>query len=117
MGADASELRSLSVDFRTAGTKARSMASKAVRKTAFEVEARAKARAPIDTGALRNSIATTVTGELSAEIGPTVAYAAYVEYGHMAGGTLVAPQPYMAPAADSAMLDLELALEEIGGDL
>jgi HK97 gp10 family phage protein len=52
-----------------------------VRKAAFDVEAAAKAKAPVDTGNLRASIAVMPTGELSAEVRVGAEYGAAVEYG------------------------------------
>jgi HK97 gp10 family phage protein len=46
------------------------------------VEGRAKANAPVDTGRLRGSIATTVDeGRLEARVGSNVNYAPFVEFG------------------------------------
>lgn len=70
-------------------------ASRIVQETAYDVEADAKRLAPVDTGALRNSIMTRMVSPLRAEIAPHVEYAAYQEYGtvHMPA------HPYMRPAA------------------
>lgn len=108
MGFESSGLRSLSIDLGRAGARAVPLASKAVRKTAHDIEADAKVFVPVDTGNLRNSISTDV-GVLSAEIGPTAEYGLYVE-----GGTSrMAPQPYMDPAADRREPELVKALEQI----
>ena len=48
--------------------------------SAFTVEAKAKLKAPVDTGRLRSSIASQVN-ETQAIIGSNVAYAPYVEFG------------------------------------
>lgn len=75
--------------------------SAALRKTALAIEGTSKSLAAVDTGTMRASISTTISGNgnagsMTAEIGPTVDYAIYVE-----GGTSVmAAQPFMAPAAD-----------------
>ena len=97
------------------------LASKAVRKTAFDIQATAKTLAPFDTGNLRNSITVENLGPYASAIGPTAAYGRYVEEGtgphiikprnaralHFNGiftsrvshpGTR--PQPYMRPAAE-----------------
>jgi len=66
----------------------------------------------VDTGALRNSIGTNVTG-LSAEIGPTVNYAPYQEY----GTSRMAAHPYMGPAADEVTPGFVSAMEQIGKGL
>lgn len=69
--------------------------SAAVKKTAFDIEASAKTLAPVDTGALRGSIAADAQ-EFSATISPHTEYAVYVELGTYK----MAAKPYMRPAAD-----------------
>lgn len=72
-------------------------ASQVVRKVALDTEADAKAFAPVDTGMLRNSITTAVTGDgLRAAVVATASYAPYVEL----GTSRQAPQPFMGPATD-----------------
>lgn len=93
-------------------------ASRALRKTAYDIERDAKTIAPVDTGALRGSISTDLTGDgrhgsMSAEIGPTVEYGHFVER----GTSRQAPQPYMGPAAERRVPQLEAALRRIGGDV
>ena len=74
-----------------------------VRRAAFEIEARAKQLAPVRTGHLRNSIQTDFGPDgLTAYVGTSVAYAAYVEL----GTHLMAPRPYLAPAAEAVRADL-----------
>lgn len=99
--ADFSELHALAVDFTRAGATVGSRASAVLRKTLFAVQADAQAMAPVDTGNLRNSISTTVTGDgrfaaMSGEVGPTVEYGVFQELGTSRMG----PQPFMAPAFD-----------------
>lgn len=68
-----------------------------VGKTVFDVEAQAKTRAPVDTGALRNSIHGTMTGPTEGEVSAGVDYAIYQEY-----GTRTMPaHPFMIPAAEA----------------
>lgn len=100
--------------------------SQAVRKSAFDIEARAKSLAPVDTGNLKGSITTDIASDgLSAEVTANADYAAPVEYGtrpHVIrpknasmlafkiGGVTVfakkvnhpgtAAQPFMTPAAE-----------------
>lgn len=76
--------------------EARQRASVIVRNAAFEVEAYAKQVVPVDTGNLRNSIHTTMEGELTAKVGTHVGYAAYVEF----GTRWMAPRPYLIPAVE-----------------
>lgn len=107
---DVSELNKLAVDLEAAPAKMVAPASKAIRKTAYDIEADAKRFCPVDTGNLRNSISTTAVG-LEAEIGPTAAYAAFVEY----GTSRMAPEAYMGPAFDRHAGELVTALEQIAG--
>ena len=72
--------------------------SKVVRVAAFKVEARAKQLVPVDTGALKNSIAVTPTRpKFEAVIGPTMEYGPHVEF----GTRFQSAQPYMVPALES----------------
>ena len=94
---DFSELLKLSADLGKASYEATRLAQKVVAKTAHDVEATAKSLAAVDTGAMRNSIGTTISGGgLTAEIGPTVHYAIYNEY----GTRRMAPRPFMGPALE-----------------
>ena len=76
-----------------AGLEAR--ASAVVAKTALDVEARAKTNAPVDTGFLRNSIATETNG-LTATVSVGAEYAVYQEY----GTRFQAAQPFLIPAVE-----------------
>lgn len=108
MGIETSGLRQLSADIGKATVKAAPLARAAVAKTAHDIEATAKALAPVDTGNLRGSISSDVHA-FSAEIGPTAEYGAYVEE----GTSRMAPQPYMNPAADRHEPDLGRAVDQI----
>jgi HK97 gp10 family phage protein len=85
-----------------------------VQETIYGIETTAKIRCPVDTGALRASIQSEMTGETSGQVGTNITYAIFVEY-----GTSKAPaQPYMTPAAEGErrhymrkMTDLESRLE------
>jgi phage gpG-like protein len=75
-----------------------------VTQTAYAVEGGAKLRAPVDTGALRNSLNTqTDRSELAAQVGSHLEYAAPQEYGfhHHISGNFVPAQPYLTPAAEA----------------
>lgn len=65
-----------------------------VAKAALDIEADAKQFAPVDTGALRNSIKAEQLAALSWIVAVGVEYGVYQEFGtrHMA------PQPYLVPA-------------------
>ena len=83
-----------------------------MKKLAFDVEAKAKMKAPVLTGALRNSIYTETkdggsggtgtqklpkpSGNIVANVGPCVEYAAYVEL----GTSKMSAQPYLVPAVE-----------------
>lgn len=91
-----------------------------VKSVAFQVEALAKMKAPVDTGALRNSIYTslqssnnppteateqlpTPTDDVTAFVGPSVEYAIYQELGTHA----MQAQPFMLPALREIERQLE----------
>ena len=112
MPADFSQVLSLAADLGKASTEVTKKAAVVVAKVANDIEADAKQLAPVDTGALRNSISATVR-TLSAEIGPTVNYAPYQEF----GTHRTPPQPFMGPAADRNEPAFTRAMEQLGGDL
>lgn len=88
-------------------------ASAVVRKVAFDTEADAKRLAPVDTGNLRNSITTAVTGDgLTAAVVATASYAPFVEL----GTSRMAPQPFMGPATDRNKEAFYDAMAQLGGD-
>lgn len=87
----------------------RSLLSQIVRKGAFDVEAHAEMLVPVDTGALKASIQTEQTGDLSAAVTAGMDYAQHVEY-----GTTRAPaQPYMTPAADAVRPGFIAAVKQV----
>lgn len=98
---DTSEVRALASRVAGAGQRIGATGSAILRKTAYDIEGDAKALAPVDTGALRSSISTSISGDgrsgqMAAEIGPTVEYGVYQEY-----GTSTQPgTPFMGPAYD-----------------
>ena len=107
------DLLKLSADLGKASYEVTRKAQTVVAKTAHDIEADAKSLAPVDTGALRNSISTTISnGGLSAEIGPTVHYAPYLEF----GTRRMPPQPYMGPAAERCAEAFVQAVESLGGE-
>lgn len=110
---DVSELNRLSVDLGKASAGATRKASTAVRKSAFDLEAGAKARAAVDTGFMKNSIGVDIMGALHAEVGPTATYAPYQEY----GTSRMPPHPFMGPATDAVEGPFLKAMEDIAGDV
>lgn len=85
----------------------------AVAKAVADVEAQAKVRAPVDTGALRNSIQGSMTGDTEGQVATGVNYAGYVEY----GTRHAAAQPYLTPAAEAVKPSFIAAVEKAVGDL
>ncbi|MDN4173921.1 HK97 gp10 family phage protein [Nocardioides sp. SOB77] len=96
---DTSEVRALGARIQSAGGEIGPRANAVLRRTAHAIEADAKQLAPVDTGALRSSISTSIAGGgafMTAEVGPTVEYGVYQEYGTSEqSGT-----PFMGPAFD-----------------
>lgn len=111
------QLNSLTADLTRVPATAKRITSAAIRKTAFDIRATAQAFAPVDTGTLKGSIGASPigqdralrVGDLDAEIGPTVDYGAYVEFGTSQHG----PAAYMGPAFDRHAPELEQAIEQI----
>lgn len=89
-----------------------------IKSVGFSIEARAKMKAPVDTGALRNSIYTDTrnTSNIPTEkdydlprgsrtkiyVGPTMEYAIYVEF----GTSRQSAQPYLIPAVEEVASQL-----------
>ncbi len=67
-----------------------------IERAAFELERRAKRKAPVDTGRLRSSITTAQESPESWLVGTNVRYAPDQEF----GTSRHAAQPYLRPAAD-----------------
>jgi len=83
--------------FAALGVASKAAGAGIVASGAAEVEQAAKARAPVLTGALRDSIHTETDSE-GARVGTSIPYAAPVEF-----GTSDTPaQPFLRPAADQA---------------
>jgi HK97 gp10 family phage protein len=115
MAVDFSELTHLRTELGTASRRIGPAASAVLRKASYDIEADAKTFAPVDTGALKSSISTTITGRagagaMTAEIGPSVKYGVYVEY-----GTSEQPgQPFLNPAFERTLPRFTSALEQAG---
>lgn len=96
--------------------RAAQVAADVIRETVADIETEAKQRAPVDTGALRDSIKGRVINQNAGEVtagGGAVNYATYVEE-----GTRFAPaQPYMHPAADAARPRFEAAVAKAIAEL
>lgn len=72
-------------------------AQKIVKETAYEVMGRAVNAAPVDTGALKNSIHVEETGALSAIVADGVEYGIYNEL----GTSRMAARPFLTPAVEA----------------
>jgi HK97 gp10 family phage protein len=84
--------------------------SQVVRKAAFDIEGQAKGRAPVDTGALKNSISTEFEDNgLTGIIAPHMEYATFVEF----GTKRMSAQPYMTPAAEAVAPAFVSAMKEM----
>jgi len=75
----------------------RGRAAQFVAKAALDIEAHAKALAPVDTGLLRNSIQAIQVSQLHWRVVVSAEYGVYVEFGtrHMAA------QPFLLPAVNA----------------
>lgn len=107
---DLSEVSSLAVAIGKAGPRARTQGSYALRKVATDIQRDAQILAPVDTGDLESSISVTVSDAgMTAEIGPTVDYGIYQEF-----GTSTQPgTPFLGPASDRNIPMLEQAIARI----
>lgn len=110
------EMGRLARDIADMPIKLRPITKAIMQKTAADIQAGAQARAPVDTGALRNSISRETRdrgNEYAVEIGPTVNYAGYVEH----GTSRQRAQPYLRPATDAALPGMTEALRQAGGEV
>lgn len=80
-----------------------------VEKAALDIEAHAKARAPVDTGFLKSSITAEPVGPLHHRVVAYASYAIYVEF----GTSRMAAQPFMWPASELVRSSLEGALRMV----
>lgn len=113
-GAD--DMRRLATDLTATGLTVGVRAGRALEKAAHDIQAGAQARAPVDTGFLRSSISTDITGstgQVRAEVGPTANYGGFVENGTSSQRA----QPYLRPATDAVLPGYEAALDQITGEL
>lgn len=117
MASDGSaEMNRLATDLGSASVKVGARAGQVMGKALNDIRAGAANRAPVDTGALRNSITTQVSRSgtvIRGEVGPTASYGAYVEN----GTSRMRAQPYLRPATDAVVPGYESALGQITGDI
>lgn len=121
---DGNEIRKLSADIAKAAAQAAPRARLVVAKTARDIEADAKRRAPRDparppkdparkvTGNLKNSITSDING-LEAVIGPTAFYGVF----HELGTERMPARPFMGPATDRQQGPFEDAMAQLGEGL
>jgi HK97 gp10 family phage protein len=88
---------------------AKPLVEAALAKTAFDTETAAKGLAPVDTGALMNSISAAKERDLTWRVTAHAEYAIYVEL----GTRYVDQQPYLAPALNQTSAALIQALKVI----
>lgn len=85
-----------------------------IRTIAYKIERDAKMIVPVDTGDLRKSIGTDITGSggsTSAEVGTDLHYSEHVEF----GTSRQYAQPYLIPSFDKNVADLERNINKILG--
>lgn len=83
--------------------------TKALRVGIRVAERYAKAKVPVDTGNLKNSIAVGAVNESQAELWATTDYAAYAEF----GTRRMAAQPYMRPAVLDHIGEIEEVMTRV----
>lgn len=94
---DSSEVINLTHQLEQSTGEIRTRVAQAVRLVGSKVERDAKIAAPVDTGFLRSSISTRVSGNANtstAEVSASANYAIWVEH----GTSRMSPQPFMTPA-------------------
>ena len=117
MSGDAEDaLRRMAVNLGTASARTSVRAGTAMGKALNDIRAGAMTRAPVDTGALRNSVTTAISRDgntIRGEVGPTVNYAGFVER----GTSRQRAQPYLRPATDAVLPGYHAALSQLGMDV
>lgn len=108
---DASEVRDLATDLAEAPAKVDTRAGLVVEHNARATARTAESLAPVFTGALKDSIHVEIDG-LASEVVAGTDHAEYVED----GTSVMAPQPFMRPAAERQAGPLVRDLEDIIGD-
>jgi HK97 gp10 family phage protein len=89
----------------------RPAAARAVAKAAFDIEGRAKTLAPVDTGALRGSIAAQKVSDLAWRVSVGQEYGIYQEF----GTRFMPAQPFLLPAAQAVGPSFLAAMRQLVG--
>ena len=116
MKIDVSDFNRLAVTLAGVGPRTFKAAAMVTKKAARDIERDAKAFAPVDTGNLRASIGTDIdvsAASISATVGATASYAAYVEY----GTSTMAPHAHLGPAYDRHVGEWADALDRLMGGM
>lgn len=108
MAADVSQLEELADRAAKLGGRVRRVTAKEVATATRDLVAESQSRAPVRTGALRDSIQGSARG-LRGEVSSDLEYSAYVEFGTAHHG---GPQPYLNPAADQVEQSFENGVEK-----
>jgi HK97 gp10 family phage protein len=118
MPIDVSQVINLAGDLGKSGARVGAKVAKVTRTNGAAMQAKAKALAPRDTGALAASISLKVFGSgnsaaIGANVGSDLVYARYQE----AGTAKMAPHPFLIPANEAQeplfVADVEKAAEDI----
>lgn len=109
---DTSDLVALAGDLDQAGPQVRRASSRDLTTIAAQLRDDARAAAPVESGALRDSIKLR-GGQDYRVVYTAIRYARFVEF----GTSRTAPQPFLWPAAAAAEQALMEALEEAGSDI
>lgn len=109
---DASEVHDLARDIHRHADETPAKARTIMAAGGHRVAAVAQVKAPVDTGALKNSISADIDG-LAFEVGPTVEHGLYQEL----GTSEMPPQPYLGPAFDEVAPQIEAAVASMGAQL
>lgn len=87
----------------------RPKAAAIVKTTAFKVERDAKILAPVDTGAMRNSIRSDPVDDLTWQVSVGQDYSKFVEF----GTSRMAAQPFLTPALEGNRGEMERKIAEL----
>jgi hypothetical protein len=115
MKIDTRELTNLGESFTAGAGRLGASTAGVVRKSAFDIQHDAQGFVRVDTGFLKGTISTSFDGDgrfgkMVAEIGPTADYGIWQEI----GTSVMAGQPYMAPAFDRREPEFRSALLALG---